>query len=494
MPISNSLKNKGFAFLLFREVGAALAAFQKDGETFQGRILHILPGSAKRDHNFEEFALSKLPLKQQNLLRKKAKAATSTFSWNSLFVSQDAVNTSVSDRLGITKSELLDPTNSHAAVKQAIAETTTLQDTKAYFAANGVDLGAFKSRQRGETVILVKNFAYGTTAEEIRRLFEEYGQLLRVLMPPAGTMAIVEFAQIAQARAAFTRLAFRRFKNSVLFLEKGPKNLFISGSEQETPTNPPTPPVETQKFSVSDLLEQDSSQLEVEPVSLFVRNLNFATTTSQLAEAFQHLQGFKSARVKNKPDPKRPGQVLSMGFGFVEFSSKVAADAALKVMDGQTLHAHQLQVRLSHRGHDAAEERRREDEARKAAGRRTKIIIKNLPFQATRRDVRDLFGNYGQLRAVRIPKKFNHLPKGFAFAEFIAPREAENAMNALKDTHLLGRRLVLEFAEAESIDPEEEIAKMQKKVGGQADKVALQQLTGRGRKKVTLGGEGNEDI
>ena len=181
-----------------------------------------------------------------------------------------------------------------------------------------------------------------------------------------------------------------------------------------------------------------------------------------------------------------------MGFGFVEFKTKDQALAALKVMDGYDLEGHTLVVKASHKGLDAAEERRREDNAKKAAGQRTKIVIKNLPFQASKKDVRTLFGTYGQLRAVRVPKKFGNSSRGFAFAEFVTPREAENALNALKDTHLLGRRLVLDYAEAEAIDPEEEIEKMQKKIGGQANKMALQQLTGRGRQKVNIG-DSNED-
>ncbi len=39
------------------------------------------------------------------------------------------------------------------------------------------------------------------------------------------------------------------------------------------------------------------------------------------------------------------------------------------------------------------------------------------------------------------------------------------------------------------MDPEEEIAKMQKKVGGQVSKVTLQQLTGRGQRKVNIGND-----
>ncbi|KAI8961960.1 hypothetical protein F5Y11DRAFT_208779 [Daldinia sp. FL1419] len=491
VPTENSTNNRGIGFVMFVNPDDATKAFQTDHTSFQGRILHVIPASAKRDHNLDEFALSKLPLKQQNIIKKRAKAAESRFNWNSLFMSQDAVNTSVADRLGISKAELLDPTSSDAAVKQAIAETSTIQDTKAYFVANGVDLNAFKSGPRGDTAILVKNFSYGTTIDEIRTLFEEHGQVLKVLMPPTGTIAIVQFAQAPQAKAAFAKLAYRRFKDSILFLEKAPKNLFVGKEQHPETVQTSKEPNAVQKLSVSELLEQDAKG-PVESSSLFVKNLHWDTTTEELANEFKHLEGFRSAQVKTKKDPKKPGQVLSMGFGFVSFSDKKTAEAALKIMDGYVLRAHKLQVRASHRGRDAAEERRQEDNAKKAANQRTKIVIKNVPFQANKKDIRMLLSTYGQLKSVRIPKKFNSGSKGFAFAEFVSAKEAESALLALQDTHLLGRRLILEYAEAEAVDPEEEIAKMQRKVGGQASKMALQQLTGAGRKRVNLGGDEDE--
>ena len=90
---------------------------------------------------------------------------------------------------------------------------------------------------------------------------------------------------------------------------------------------------------------------------------------------------------------------------------------------------------------------------------------------------------------MRVPKKFDHSTRGFAFADFVTAREAENALEALKDTHLLGRRLVLEFAASDPVDAEEQIEKMQKKVGSQVNKVALQKLTGGGRKKFNIEGD-----
>ncbi|CAM1504295.1 Fc.00g018860.m01.CDS01 [Cosmosporella sp. VM-42] len=493
LPVNNSGTSKGFALVLFTDPSNAVDAFQAmDGATFQGRIVHIIPASAKRDTGLDEFAISKLPLKKQNIIRKKTEAASTAFNWNSLYMNQDAVNASVADKLGVSKSELLDPTSADAAVKQAIAETSVIQETKAYFAANGVDLEAFKSHKRGDSAILVKNFPYGTTIDEIRKLFEESGPVLRVLMPPSGTIAIVQFVQANHAKAAFGKLAYRRIKDSVLFLEKAPRDLF-----KNDPTGQLLPlkdrPTTAQKLSVNDLLSRgDKTEEDVDTTSLFVRNLNFTTTTARLAEAFESLDGFVSARVKTKMDPKKPGQTLSMGFGFVEFRTKDQAQAALKVMDGHVLDDHTLAVKASHKGHDAAEERRREDKAKRSAGQRTKIIIKNLPFQATKKDIRALFGTYGQLRSVRVPKKADYTPRGFAFADFVTPREAENALNALRDTHLLGRKLVLDFAEAEAVDAEEEIAKMQKKVGGQVNKVALQKLTGGGRTRVNIGEDNDE--
>jgi multiple RNA-binding domain-containing protein 1 len=407
---------------------------------------------------------------------------------------QNAVNASIADRLGISKSELLDPTSADAGVKQAIAETSIIQETKAYFRNNGVDLDAFKKKERGDTIILVKNFSYGTSIEEIRKMFEEFGQVLRVLMPPTGTIAIVEFAQVQQAKAAFGSLAYRRVKDSILYLEKAPKNLFTQASTNDvSPEGAKSQTAVDPKLSATELLEEGKVDAGAGTSTLFVRNLSFNTTSARLTEVFKPLDGFLSARVNTKTDIKKPGQVLSMGFGFLEFRTKSQAQTALATMDGYSLDGHNLLIKASHKGLDAAEERRKEDKAKKMANKRTKIVVKNLPFEATKKDIRSLFGTYGQLRSVRVPRKFDNTARGFAFAEFISAREAENALAALKDTHLLGRRLVIEFASEEAVDAEEEIEKMQKKVGKQVNKVALAKLTGGGRKKFNIEGNGDEE-
>ncbi|KAJ5876774.1 hypothetical protein N7455_000239 [Penicillium solitum] len=489
---TRSTTSKGFAYVQYSDADAAIDAYQTlDGKHFQGRLLHILPASAKKTYKIDEYELSKLPLKKQREIKRKQNAAGSSFSWNSLYMNADAVMSSVAGRLGVSKSELLDPTSSEAAVKQAHAETHVIQETKAYFASNGVNIDAFKQRERGNTAILVKNFSYGVTSAELRSLFEPYGTIIRLLMPPSGTIAIVEFAQPDEAQKAFKGMAYRKMGDSILFLEKAPKNLF-EGSAVPRALAPETRGKD-QGFSTADTFAADEADDSVATTTLFVKNLNFSTTNEKFLEVFRSLDGFITGRIKTKPDPKRPGQTLSMGFAFADFKTKAQAQAALSAMNGYKLDQHELLIRASHKGKDAAEERRREDTAKKVAARRTKIIIKNLPFQATKKDIRSLFGAYGQLRSVRVPQKFDHTARGFGFADFVSAREAENAMDALKNTHLLGRRLVLEFVNEEAVDPEEELARLEKKVGEQMDRVKLQQLTsGAGRKKFTVGGQEEE--
>jgi multiple RNA-binding domain-containing protein 1 len=446
-------------------------------------------------------------------------------------VQADAILSSVASKLGVSKTDILDPTSSDAAVKQAHAETNVIQETKAYLSSNGIDLEAFKIRERDDKIVLLKNFPFGTKAEELRTLLTEYGPLSRFLMPPAGTIAIAEFQAASTARAAFTGLAYRRFKDGILFLEKGPKGLF--SGKISTTTLSLFPGIllsagKDVKPSASDLKDTTTAQTtdDNDITTLFVRNLSFSTTSDGFTAAFSHIPGFLWAKIKLKPDPKREGGTLSMGFGFVGFSTPEQARNAIAAMDGHTLDGHKLLIKVAHRTNN---DDRRKSKKIKEDAKRTKIIIKNLPFEVTKKDVRSLFGynfffhlfsnsiptsnlffkkknfclflltgdiyrKYGTLRTVRMPKKLGNHTRGFAFAEFVTAKEAANAIEALKDTHLLGRRLVLDYANQNSQDAEEEIERMSKKVSEQANIVAVARLKEKSKSKVVLDETGAVDM
>ncbi|CCF55986.1 hypothetical protein KAFR_0A05510 [Kazachstania africana CBS 2517] len=500
-------QSKGFAYVLFKNPQDAVQAYiELDKQIFQGRLLHILPAESKKDHRLDDFDLKNMPLKKQRELKRKANASKSTFSWNALYMNQDAVLSSVAAKLGMEKSDLIDAESSGAAVKQALAEAHVINDVRKFFEEKGVNLLKFQDLkrpdQRDDRVILVKNFPYGTTTEEIGELFLPFGKIERLVMPPAGTIAIVQYRDITSARAAFTKLAFKRFKDGIIYLEKGPKDCFNKDAEVDASINKADAEAKEAKVakpSSHDVMEGTTNEVSNESqddvingptVSVFIKNLNFSTTSAQLNDKFSQFSGFVIAQVKTKPDSKHPGKTVSMGFGFVEFRTKEQANAVIAALDGTVIDGHKIQLKLSHRTTAS-----NTTTTKKKGVKSGKIIVKNLPFEATRKDVFELFNSFGQLKSVRVPKKFDKSARGFAFVEFLLPKEAEAAMDQLQGVHLLGRRLVMQYAQQDAENAEEEIARMTKKVKRQAaanELSAIRQASG--RKKLELEDENTDGL
>src|SRR5690606_31603419 len=109
-------------------------------------------------------------------------------------------------------------------------------------------------------------------------------------------------------------------------------------------------------------------------------------------------------------------------------------NAALIALNGYVLEGHTLSIKKSHQGVEAATQKILDEKTKKTVG--SKLIIKNLPFEASKKDIHDLLNKYGKLRSVRLPKRFGGPSRGFAFAEFLSARDAQTAMAALRDTHL----------------------------------------------------------
>ncbi|QRW14958.1 RNA recognition motif protein [Ceratobasidium sp. AG-Ba] len=455
IPLTAERTPKGLAYVTFIDVDSATQALQAmDRTSFQGRLLHIMPAITRagkeeadtRDSNVD----GKKSVKKDRDAKRKENAGRE-FNWGMLYMNSDAVLSSVAERLKISKAEILDPEASNASVRLALAETNVIEETKAFLETQGVSLDSFKSREKSDTIILVKNIPYGTTAEDLRSMFSPFGELSRLLLPPSGTLGIVEFVHAVDAGKAFKAIAYRRIKDSIIYLERGPAKMFSKPpNDQGKSTKEPIVSSAVEPIAASSTVEDDA---EIPPgATLFVKNLAFATTDETLNSAFRALPGFAFARVQMKPDPKRPGARLSMGFGFVGFRSVESAQRALSGMQGAVVDGHALQVKFAKRG-DVPE--KATGNAAIGSSKTTKMIVKNLPFEATKKDVRELFGAYGQLKSVRVPRKFNSSTRGFAFLDFVTRREAENAFSALQHTHLLGRHLVLQWAEDNGVNVEQ---------------------------------------
>ena len=433
-------KSTGLAFVTFMFPEHALKAFEaQDGQIFQGRLLHILP--AKPREKFEVVSANPSSSYKRKKEQEKMAQAGSSHNWNSLFLAANAVVDAMADRYSTAKSAILDPTSDQsAAVRLALGETQLVGETREFLVAEGVQLELFEQARpkRSKSTILVKNIPFGTTEEELRSLFSSFGNLNRLILPPSSVAALVEFTESSHAKSAFKKLAYSSFKHLPLYLEWAPQGV-MDGKTTRT---------------AEDSAAQEASNTG-EVATVFVKNLNFSTNEEALEKVFAKIcqkVTVKIARKKNMKDPSKP---LSMGFGFVEFERAKQALKAVKELQHTELDGHKLELKLSHRETGSQSDRKKkhtEGKEQKSA----KILVRNIPFEATKREVKELFRTFGELKLVRLPKKFSTQEKhrGFGFVEYLTKEDAKRAFESLShSTHLYGRRLVLEWAEeGESVD------------------------------------------
>ncbi|XP_048370954.1 probable RNA-binding protein 19 [Sphaerodactylus townsendi] len=469
-PIDSLTKKpKGFAFVTYMFPEHAVKAFAAvDGQVFQGRMLHVLPSTIKKVEEDSSDAVGSSSYKKQKESKDKANSSSS-HNWNTLFMGTNAVADAVAQKYNSTKSQVLDHEGKGSvAVRVALGETELVQNVRQFLLDNGVSLDSFSQAagERSKTVILVKNLPAGTKEAELEESFGAYGSLGRVLLPEGGVTAIVEFLEPTEAKRAFTKLAYSKFHHVPLYLEWAPMGVFsgpgkkqleASGGEKEGKTqlgadNREDEETKTKPEEISMGEEKDDSEDEEESIpgcTLFIKNLNFSTTEETLKEVFSKAGAVKSCSISKKKD--KAGTLLSMGFGFVEYKKPEHAQKALKQLQGCSVDDHQLEVKISERAIKSTVTSTRKKQISKKQ-KSSKILVRNIPFQATVREIRELFSTFGELKTVRLPKKMvgtgSH--RGFGFVDFLTKQDAKRAFNALcHSTHLYGRRLVLEWADTE---------------------------------------------
>jgi multiple RNA-binding domain-containing protein 1 len=76
------------------------------------------------------------------------------------------------------------------------------------------------------------------------------------------------------------------------------------------------------------------------------------------------------------------------------------------------------------------------------------LIVKNVPFKATKKELYDIVNAYAKVKSIRMPKKADGSGhRGFAFLDFTTKQEALSAMENLGNVHLYDRHLVVQPTE-----------------------------------------------
>ncbi|KAF3695836.1 putative RNA-binding protein 19 RNA-binding motif protein 19 [Channa argus] len=451
-PIDNLTKRpKGFAFVTYMiPENAVTALAQLDGHIFQGRMLHLLPSTVKKEktESADAGGPGSSSYKRQKDAKNKA-SSSSSHNWNSLFLGTSAVADAIAEKYNTTKSRVLDhESKGSVAVRMALGETEIVQETRQFLLDNGVSLDSFSqaAAERSTTVILVKNLPAGVIVSELETLFSSQGSMGRVLLPPSGLTAIVEFLEPTEAKRAFTRLAYSKFHHVPLYLEWAPAGVFVAANPE---LDKAVKVKEERKEEVQEEEEEEEEEESAPGSTLFLKNLNFSTTEEKLQETFSKCGKVKSCTISKKKD--KTGKLLSMGYGFLQYQTAEGAQKALRQLQHCIVDDHQLELRISERATRTTQVLHKKKQVEKKQ-RGSKILVRNVPFQATVREIRELFCTFGELKTVRLPKKAagsgNH--RGFGFVDFLTKQDAKKAFAALcHSTHLYGRRLVLEWADAE---------------------------------------------
>ncbi|XP_050436168.1 probable RNA-binding protein 19 [Adelges cooleyi] len=428
---------KGFGLITFLMPEHAVKAYTElDGTIFHGRMMHLLPGKAK-EYTEDDSNKEGSSFKKQKMAKLKLEAGLS-HNWNSLFLGQNAVADIIAKTYNTTKENVL--TGDNAAVRLALGESQIVSDTKTYLENNGVKLDVFNQTviNRSKNVIIVKNLPANTTELEIKNLFSKFGLVNRVVLPPSGITGLIEFIQNSEAKNAFRQLAYTKFKNLPLYLEWAPDQVLSHAPEVKEKIN----------SNEDKIIEDDIDEPEPD-TTLFIKNINFNTTEDNITKHFESCGKIANVTVARRKDPKNPGELLSMGYGFIQFYRQKSLNEALKLKQFSKLDDHSIELKRSNRTLQSTVVVDRKQS--KPYEESTKLIVRNIPFQATIQEVIELFKTFGELKGLRMPKKMvgTGTHRGFAFVEYNSKTEAKAAMESMcQSTHLYGRRLVLEWAQA----------------------------------------------
>lgn len=213
-------------------------------------------------------------------------------------------------------------------------------------------------------------------------------------------------------------MAYRKFQHVPLYLEWAPLDVFDS-----------PPPTEARILGPSALSTEPASDtaaynravpldLGDESSTIFVKGLAWSSTEKSLRRHFERAcrdlgldaaAAVRAARIATKPGSQGKKQ-LSRGFGFVECGSVEAAAALLRKLQGSALEGQRLQLSYSQQQQGdaaAAVGGQKKPEALPEGVSKIKLVVRNVAFEATRKDLLALFTPFGQVKSCRVPRKFD---------------------------------------------------------------------------------------
>ncbi|KAF2458462.1 hypothetical protein BDY21DRAFT_204265 [Lineolata rhizophorae] len=125
-------------------------------------------------------------------------------------------------------------------------------------------------------------------------------------------------------------------------------------------------------------------------------------------------------------------------FCYVQFLTTQSARAAEAALDGADVDGFKLVAKISNPG------KKQERHGATAEGR--EIYVGNLHWDATGKELRDLFSRFGDIERVNVPRNLKGRGKGAGFVAFARRIDAEHAAGEMDGETFMGRRLSVKVA------------------------------------------------
>ncbi|KAL8492015.1 hypothetical protein ACS0TY_023570 [Phlomoides rotata] len=157
-----------------------------------------------------------------------------------------------------------------------------------------------------------------------------------------------------------------------------------------------------------------ASGAHAQTTSLYVGDLDFNVTDSQLYDLFNQVGQVVSVRVCRDLSTRR-----SLGYGYVNYHDAQDAARALEVLNFTPLNSKTIRVMYSHR-----------DPSIRKSGT-ANIFIKNLDKTIDNKALHDTFSSFGNILSCKIATDMNGQSKGYGFVQFDSEEAAQSAIDKL---------------------------------------------------------------
>ncbi|CAD7690313.1 unnamed protein product [Nyctereutes procyonoides] len=188
-------------------------------------------------------------------------------------------------------------------------------------------------------------------------------------------------------------------------------------------------------------------------LTLFVSRLPPSARSEQLEELFSQVGPLKQCFVVTEK-----GSKACRGFGYVTFSMLEDVQRALKeitTFEGCKINVTIAKKKQRNKSKEKGENENSEPPKKepkpkkpKVADKKARLIIRNLSFKCSEDDLKTVFGQYGAVLEVNIPRKPDGKMRGFAFIQFKNLLEAGKALKSMNMKEIKGRTVAVDWAVA----------------------------------------------